>query len=140
MNEVLIAPADAKAIEVFVRGTLGCRCPEEIFADITISHQQNPDSDPACTRLVLGSRLLVYFLDARHSKALHADVATLTTRGCADRNCNHLNRFRLVVTADRPDETRAEVDTAFAGAAGHDDHAHLHVIAAGQLLRRLRTP
>jgi hypothetical protein len=135
-----LTTADAKAIELFVRGTLGCRCPEEVFSDITIAHERNTDSGVTYTRLVLGNRLLVYVLDAQHSSALRADVAMLTTRGCADRNSNHLNRFRLVLTADRLRETQAEVDTTFSAAAGHDDHAHLHVVATDQLPRPLRTP
>jgi hypothetical protein len=127
-----------KTIEVFVRDTLGCRCPDEIFADISITLQRNPDNDHRYTRLVLGNRLLVYVLGTQHSQALHADVATLTTRGCADRNSNHLNRFRLVLTADRPGEAPDGVDTAFSGVAGHDDHVHLHFVAADRLPPALR--
>jgi hypothetical protein len=130
-------PADAKAIELFVRGTLGCQCPDEIFSDITITHERNPDCDLAYTRLVIGNRLLIYVLDARHSSALPLEVATLAARGRADRETDRLNRFRLVLTSDRPDEARAEVDTAFYSAAGHDDHAHLHVVGADQLPRPL---
>jgi hypothetical protein len=139
LREVLLTPADTKSVERFVRGTLGCRCPDEIFADIAITHERHPDSNLTYTRLVLGNRLLVYVLDAQHPNALRADVATMTTKGRADRDTEFLNRFRLVVTADRPVETQAEVDAAFSGAAGHDDHAHLHVIDADKLPTPLGT-
>ncbi len=132
-----MTPADAKSIELFVRGTLGCQCPEEIFSAITIKQGRNPDSDLTYTRLVIGNRLLIYVLEARHSSALPLEVATLAARGRADRDTDRLNRFRLVLTSDRPDEAQAEVDAAFSSAAGDDDHAHLHVVGADQLPRLL---
>jgi hypothetical protein len=132
-----VNPADAKAIELFVRSTLGCQCPDEIFSDITITHARNPDSDLTYTRLVIGNRLLIYVLDARHSSALPLEVTTLAARGRADRDTDRLNRFRLVLTSDCPDEAKASVDAAFSSASGHDDHAHLHVVGADQVPRLL---
>ena len=129
---------DIQPIEHFVRGTLGCKCPDAVFKAITISRGQDPETNTPYVRLLIGDRLLIYVLDARHTKKLSASASTLTTRGRAERDANGLNRFRLVLATDHPIQVLAQAQSAFADAPGHDERTHLHVIATDQLPDALR--
>jgi len=131
-------PTDTQSIERFVRGTLGCKCPEAVFKAITISREQDPATETPYTRLLVGDRLLIYVLDARHTKKPSAAVSTLAARGRAERDTGQLNRFRLVLATAHPTQILADAQTTFADAPGHDDRTHLHVIATDQLPDTLR--
>lgn len=131
-------PSQTKAITHFVRRTLGCKCPDEVFQSIARSHEQDAERQTPYTRLLIGNRLLIYVLDAEHTKKISAAVSTLATRGRAERDAGNFNRFRLVLATPYPTQVMADAQTCFAEAPGHDDRTHLHVIAADQLPDTLR--
>jgi hypothetical protein len=120
------------ALEHFVRGTLGCKCPAEVFQSIAI------DRADSHTRLVVGNRLLIYVLEASSAKTMGKALARLAEQGLRDRNAARLNRFRLVVVSPRPTLDLAEARASFAEAVGADDRTHLHVVATDQLPAELR--
>jgi hypothetical protein len=134
-----VNPTDTRAIEHFVRGTLGCKCPDAVFKTITISHDLDPETATAYTRLLIGDRLVIYVLDAEHAKKLSTVMSTLMTRGVTERNAGGLNRFRLVLATAHPTQVLADAQSGFANAPDHDDHTHLHVIATDQLPDALRS-
>ena len=115
------------ALEHFIRSTLGCKCPDEVFQSIAI------DRTDGHTRLVIGSRLLIYVLETAPGRPAGKAVSRLTEQGLADRNAERLNRFRLVVASAQPTLILADAKASFADAAGADDRAHLHVLATDQL-------
>jgi hypothetical protein len=120
------------ALEHFVRGTLGCKCPDEVFQAIAI------DRTESHTRLVVGNRLLIYVLETSPGKAPGKALARLAEQGLTDRNAQRLNRFRLVIASTQPTLALADAKANFAEAVGDDDRAHLHVIAVDQLPAELR--
>ena len=121
------------ALEHFIRSTLRCKCPDEVFQSVTI------DRADSHARLVIGNRLLIYVLEAAAVHAAGKAVCRLTGQGLADRNALRLNRFRLVVASAQPTQVLADAKAGFAKAAGDDDRAHLHVLAADQLPPELRS-
>lgn len=121
------------ALEHFIRSTLGCKCPDEVFQSVTI------DCADSHARLVIGNRLLIYVLETATGRAAGRTVSRLTEQGLADRNALRLNRFRLVVASAQPTQVLADAKAGFAKAAGDDDRAHLHVLAADQLPPELRS-
>jgi hypothetical protein len=131
-------PADRKSIEHFVRTTLGCKCPDEVFDSISIERATTPDAALPHTRLVIGNRLLIHVFEAQFSKALAAAVARLARQGRAERDAQHFNRYRLVIGSAHPTQLLEEARTRFASVAGTDDRAHLHVLATDQLPDALR--
>ena len=50
-------------IERFVRETLGCNCPAEVFARIEDDSLPSTNSGPPIRRIAIGSRLLIYLVD-----------------------------------------------------------------------------
>ena len=120
------------ALEHFIRSTLGCKCPDEVFQSVAI------DRADSHIRLMIGNRLLIYVLEIAPGRTAAKAVSRLTEQGLADRNAEHLNRFRLVVASAQPTLILADAKASFAGAAGADDRAHLHVLATDQLPLDLR--
>jgi len=128
-----VASLPSPALEHFVRATLGCKCPDEVFQSVAI------DRADSHTRLVVGKRLLIYVLEIPPGKAAGRALARLTEQGIGERNSAQLNRFRLVVASTNPALARTDAQSTFAEVAGTDDRAHLHVISTNQLPGELRS-
>jgi hypothetical protein len=115
------------ALEHFIRSTLGCKCPDEVFRSVAF------DRADGHIRLLIGNRLLIYVLETAPGRAAATAVSRLAEQGLAERNAGNLNRFRLVVASTQPTQVLADAKARFADAAGDDDRAHLHVLATDQL-------
>jgi hypothetical protein len=133
-----MSPVDSAAIERFVRGTLGCGCPDQVFNSVAIEHVAGPGDSQRHTRLLVGNRLLIYILIATDREQVAATLPVLARRGCDERDRNGLNRFRLVIVAGHPTRLTDTAPALFADAIGADDRAHLHVIAPELLPTDLR--
>ena len=125
--------ADRASIERFVRGTLGCGCPDEVFEHLAVSRLPPIAGRPPIVQLQVGSRLLI------HVAALPGDAATcswieqLASSGRAARDRHGYNRFRLVIASPVPLASARELEDRFARAIVGDDKAHLHVVDRGEL-------
>lgn len=115
-------------IEHFVRATLGCQCPDEVFQSISIDQVRTADCAVPYTRLLVGNRLLIYILGAAWGSVAGSALADLVTCGCRERNERGYNRFRLVIVRDEPEAEDTAVRHAFDRAAGNDERAHLHCL------------
>lgn len=123
-------PLESQAIEIFVRSTLGCKCPDEVFRDLSIDPNASGDVALRFTRLAVGGRLLIYVLGPQSSDGLRGHIHGLASQGVHERDACGYNRFRLVVATDESLGLEAAVTQAFNMAAGADDRAHVHVVAA----------
>jgi len=137
-DERLMPSCDTSSIENFVRVTLGCSCPDEVFRSITIDRAPMSGAANGCARLVIGDRLLIYVLEPAAASGSIEPLTGLASAGLAERNARGLNRFRLVVATPRPIRHLEEVQARFARVAGSDDRAHLHLVAADSLPEPLR--
>ncbi len=134
----MTSPADKQAIERFVRGMLGCGCPDEVFNSIVIERTGHPDDSTRYVRLLVGNRLLIYVVEAQDLERVRAAVPVLARLGIEERDRAGLNRFRLVVAANGSTQPATAATDGFAGAMGLDDRAHLHVVAADLVPASLR--
>jgi hypothetical protein len=128
----IVTSLASPALEHFVRGTLGCKCPDDVFRSIAIDHADSH------TRLVIGNRLLIYVFESSSGETQGTALARLAELGLTDRNAARLNRFRMVISSPQPELALADARANFDQAVGDDDRAHLHVIAADQLPAELR--
>lgn len=123
-------------VKRFVQDTLGCRCPDAVFADIA---RRSLDQPPGAREILVGGRLLIHALCVDDTTDPATATAMAVARGIAQRDREGLNRFRLVLVADRPEVIRSDVEAAFREAAGDDPKAHLHLVtdtAAAALFAR----
>lgn len=122
----MTSPASSD-LQRFVRGTLGCKCPDDVFQSVVVDRREDR------TRLMIGNRLLIYVMQVATEPPAGSAVSRLVKQGLADRNSQGLNRFRLVVASAQPTPDLEDTRAAFAAIAGKDDRAHLHFIATLQL-------
>jgi len=126
-------PRDRSAIERFVRGTLGCQCPDEVFRQIELSPLAGPDVRGTNCRIVIGGRLLIHLVEAPERPDEPDWLERLAAAGRDERDRLAFNRFRLVVASTAAAAHRTSLEQRFAGALAGDDRANLHVLAADLL-------
>jgi hypothetical protein len=123
-------------IEQFVRGTLGCGCPDEVFRTVSVNHVPTAASRGPFTELELGSRLLIRVVGMPDDPSAAGWLEELASDGRAARDRHGLHRFRLVLAARAGGATtvcQGALATRFARATAGDDRAHLHVLEQGQI-------
>jgi hypothetical protein len=115
-------------LTAFIRGTLGCGCPDAVFENIESSRIAVGDVPGGATRIAVGSTLLLYLVVPQSIRALTETIAEVADIGRRDRDSHKYNRFRLVVSDDRDNAGRASAAARFAETAGSDEKMHLHFV------------
>jgi hypothetical protein len=132
--------ATRDAIERFVRGTLGCHCPDEVFRSIAVDLVAPVAGRPPALQLLIGSRLLIHIVSPPADPAAAGWIEQLAAHGRAARDRHGYNRFRLVITVPPGTTMRGEVESRFARAVAGEDRAHVHLIGSDGLPAGLEVP
>jgi hypothetical protein len=132
--------ADRVSIEHFVRGTLGCGCPDEVFQSIAISHLPAVAGRPPIVQLLVGSRLLIHVVAPPAAIPGNGWIEQLAAHGRAARDRHGYNRFRLVIASPVPPDSVRDLQERFARAMVGDEKAHLHFVGQDQLPAGLELP
>ena len=119
---------DNKVIREFVRKTLGCNCPEEVFQYIDCRTVVNIDENilPAY-EINIGNRLLIFAAGIDEVDSLRSVLSKLFQAGINKRNEKKFNRFRLVLLTARVNDVAEEALGIF-NFLVTDEKVHLHVI------------
>lgn len=120
--------AAASELVEFVRGILGCGCPQEIVARTTIDRGETGEIG-----LDVGGRLLVRVLASEDLDRLIDVFPETVERLRAERDRRGFNRLRLVVAHDRTDLVADVLAPMLRLIPAADDRVHLHVIRPDQL-------
>jgi hypothetical protein len=122
-------PASAE-LERFVRGTLGCTCPDAIFERVKMREGPPLPSGGKVRRIAIGGRLLIYLVEGVSFDDVNRGIQAWTRSGRIDRDDAGMNRFRLVIGLDGLSTRDAGgIRDAFASAcAESDDRMHLHIV------------
>ena len=124
---------DRASIEHFVRGTLGCGCPDEVFQHRVVCRLPPIAGRPPIVQLQVGSRLLIHVV-APPDGAMASDwIEQLAAHGRAARDRHGYNRFRLVIASPAPPASARAIEERFARAVVGDEKAHLHFVSCDQL-------
>lgn len=126
-------PGDKNAIECFVRDTLGCQCPDEVFRHVAVGPLSLPVGDGTGRRLVVGDRLLIHIIAASERPDHSLRIEELAREGRDERDRRGYNRFRLVIAMPAEASEKAALEKRFTRALKYDERAHLHVLPAHQL-------
>ncbi|EXJ13972.1 hypothetical protein [Imhoffiella purpurea] len=119
-------------LTAFIRRTLGCGCPPEVFEHIADGPTHVSRAAGVRRRIDVGGRLLIYLVEpsdaAQALSSLHGWIAA----GKTERDAAAMNRLRLVVALNAPDPEEVErLEGAFAEAARGDERLHLHILDPG---------
>ena len=135
-----MTPAERDPIERFVRGTLGCGCPDEVFEHLVISQVPAIAGRPPIVQLQVGSRLLIHVVSPPDGAAANGWIEQLAANGRAARDRHGYNRFRLVIASPAPPTAARAIQDRFARAIIGDEKAHLHFVDSEQLPAGLDLP
>ena len=123
MNET---PARNSGIKDFVRESLGCSCPDEVFEAVRVVPQSEVLGIPA-TVYEIGGRLCVAVVAPGNWRDIAPVLGELVEAGKQYRDRQGFNRFRLVI-ASANEQAGSELPALFARLQNTDDKTHLHVI------------
>jgi hypothetical protein len=112
-------------IKKFVRTTLGCRCPEEVFDQIEYLEGSGAVWQK---KINIGDRLLIYVIAVHGPSGIEHEIDAALRQGVEERDREGLNRFRLVLVSSSPDELRAPAEQIFNNSGYSDEKTHLHLI------------
>jgi hypothetical protein len=132
--------ASRDCIERFVRGTLGCGCPDEVFEHLVVSRLPSIAGRPPIVQLQVGSRLLIHVVAPPEGAAANGWIEQLAANGRAARDRHGYNRFRLVIASPAPLTAAREIEERFARAIVGDAKAHLHFVGSEHLPAGLALP
>lgn len=119
---------DDKAVKKFVKNTLGCNCPEEVFQYIDCRTAVNIDDNIILDyEINIGNRLLVFVAGIDNYDSLGPVLTKLVQAGITRRDEKKFNRFRLVLLTGRVDGLEMDALKIFHSLVT-DEKAHLHVI------------
>jgi hypothetical protein len=118
---------DSAYIIRFVKETLGCQCPDDVFKQIEFSRQHEDSLLDA--KIIVGGRLLIYIVNIDSDSSPNTVLEKLLHEGKKEREASGLNRFRLVIATDDPKSIEKDMTSNFESLRGSDDRIHLHVIA-----------
>jgi len=114
-------------IKRFVKKTLGCGCPEEVFQYIDCQYDIKVEDVPLKARINIGNRLLIYVSEVSNTETIKISLAHIVAIGKKERDDMGFNRFRLVLAAEKIDEIKPAAERLF-NDIDNDDKVHLHVI------------
>jgi hypothetical protein len=112
----------------FVRHTLGCKCPDEIFDRIEC-RDRDSGADPYTRSITLGGRLLVYIWETNDPSLVEAGLPAMLLCGKNERDRLGLNRFRAVIATDDVDHIGSIAQRLFRDFSDKDEKVHLHVVS-----------
>jgi hypothetical protein len=116
-------------IKLFVKDTLGCACPEKVFEKIDVNNLQALEHEKEMTRIVVGETLLIYVICPELSGDFVESVKSIGLAGKTDRDTNHYNRFRLVVSGFDDELQQGKAAWRFSNAFNTDEKMHIHFVA-----------
>jgi hypothetical protein len=114
-------------IKTFVRQTLGCGCPEEVFEYIDCQTNITLNDIMLRNRINIGNRLLIYIVEVNKGDSLKNVLPFFINMGKKEKDDLKFNRFRLVLASDNIDETKKAAEDIFK-TIDRDEKVHLHVI------------
>ena len=123
---------DRRLVIDFVRNTLGCCCPDEVFESIEIEEINAPEGIARLRRINIGNTLLVYV--AWPAYDYESGIRHTAVAGRNERDRDGFNRFRLVVV--RSDSLSTDsISGVFVSETGKDEKMHLHFVDSPEIAR-----
>jgi len=114
-------------IKAFVKQTLGCACPEEVFKYIDCQSNIKLNDILLRNKINIGNRLLIYVVEMNNADSLKDILPSLVDMGKKERDNLRFNRFRLVVATDDLEEIKQIAESIFE-TVDKDEKVYLHIV------------
>lgn len=124
---------DRKRIIHFVRETLGCTCPDEVFQHIECQTEIRAGENLILDyEINIGNKLLVLIATVGEVDLLRTVLSQLVLAGMKERDKHGFNRFRLVLQTQKVESVENKALDIF-HSLNPDEKVHLHVVKQGSL-------
>jgi hypothetical protein len=131
---------DKEKIKTFVKLTLGCTCPEEVFAYIDCQSNIKLNDDIVLSNKInIGNRLLIYVVEVNNPASIKNTLPFLVNTGKAERDNSKFNRFRLVLVTDKLNEIKEVAESMF-NTINKDEKVHLHIVSKDNPPKGMSSP
>ena len=121
------------AIKAFIKGQLGCSCPDDVFSSISICDNNELINQLPVDRVIeIGGRLLVAIAEQYDWCKIKNDLEQIIHAGVLLRDRKGFNRFRLVVPTD-DEKARLSIQRVYDSLTVKDEKTHIHFVAPGEL-------
>jgi hypothetical protein len=117
----------------FVRVTLGCGCPDEVFSEIVVRLAAADNPAPVRLAIEVGGRLLVHVIEEGSALREPGLIPSVLEDGVRRRDERGFNRFRLVVALEGDGAAGEILQRRFDAASARDDRTHLHVLPSSTI-------
>ena len=119
---------ERERIATFVRDTLGCTCPDEVFLHIRDDRDAWAGPVHLNRRIDVGRRLLVYVVRSDDPDWVEAHLRAVFDHGRQERERLGFNRLRVVIATAHPAPVGTAARELFTGLDDRDERMHLHVV------------
>ena len=123
----MVSVVKTENIIAFVKQTLGCNCPEEVFSTLNCQSHVPCSGSVLDLKINVGNRLLIYVVTVNDPDSLVRILPALVTAGKKERDGAGFNRFRLVLAADDISTIGKEAGKIFSS-LNKDEKVHLHTL------------
>ncbi len=117
----------------FVRGTLGCGCPDEVFSEIVVRVMAADNPAPVRLAIEVGGRLLVHVIEGGPALDDPRLISKVVEDGVRRRDEGGFNRLRLVVAVGGPDGVGETLRRRFDAVSSRDERTHLHILPSSSI-------
>jgi hypothetical protein len=115
-------------IEDFVRQSLGCNCPQEVFEYIDCQSAVKIDENTILDyEINIGNRLLIFAAGIDKTDSMQTFISKLVKAGTKKRNEMKFNRLRIVLLTTRINDIDEQAHEIF-NSIITDEKIHLHII------------
>ena len=121
-----IETTDRQHIKAFVRESLGCTCPDEVFENIRVADHADQFTSASIV-YEIGERLLVAIVVPADWRDTARRLGQLVDVGMQYRDQHDYKRFRLVIATYDGDAING-LQSDFDSLIHKDEKVHLHVI------------
>jgi hypothetical protein len=127
-----------ESIKTFVKQTLGCACPEEVFTYIDCQSNIKMNDIVLNSKINIGNKLLIYVVEINNRDSIKKLLPFLVSTGKKERDNLGFNRFRLVLVTEKLNEIKETAERAFK-TIPKDEKIHLHVVLKNKVPIFLKT-
>jgi hypothetical protein len=122
-------------IKIFVKQTLGCACPDEVFEHVECERDVRLNDNVLLNaRINIGNRLLIFILNIDDEDCMKKNLTAVIVKGKKERDGRGFNRFRLVLAGENMSEFEQSAYTIFNDINMGDEKMHLHVVEKKNLI------
>ena len=116
-------------IKTFVKETLGCQCPDEVFEQIEHERSIQIYEDILLdSRINIGNRLLVYVIKTNSEQFIVNNLESIVICGVVERDARGFNRFRIVIETAASCKLHNMAHSVFSSIKNKDEKTHLHIV------------